>query len=74
MRGGPGLALDTGVPLAKAFGARPLKRAIRRSIQDPVALKMLDGEILPGDTVRVDGDLKKGEMVLKKEGARAVRA
>ncbi|HUY12821.1 MAG TPA: ATP-dependent chaperone ClpB [Terriglobia bacterium] len=49
------------------FGARPLKRAIQRAIQDPLALKMLDGEIAPGDTVRIDADLKKGEMVFEKK-------
>ncbi len=41
-----------------AFGARPLKRAIQRLIQDPLSLKLLDGTIAPGSTVRVtlDGD------------------
>jgi len=41
-----------------AFGARPLKRAIQRLIQDPLALKLLDGTISPGATVRVtlEGD------------------
>jgi ATP-dependent Clp protease ATP-binding subunit ClpB len=41
-----------------AFGARPLKRAIQRLIQDPLALKLLDGSIAPGSTVRatLDGD------------------
>ena len=35
-----------------AFGARPLKRAIQRLIQDPLALKLLDGSVGPGATVR----------------------
>jgi ATP-dependent Clp protease ATP-binding subunit ClpB len=41
-----------------AFGARPLKRAIQRLIQDPLALRLLDGTIKPGATVRValEGD------------------
>ncbi len=41
-----------------AFGARPLKRAIQRLIQDPLALRLLDGTIAPGATVRVtvEGD------------------
>ncbi|MGH9374815.1 MAG: ATP-dependent Clp protease ATP-binding subunit, partial [Terriglobia bacterium] len=56
------------------FGARPLKRAIQRSIQDPLAMKMLDGEIVPGDSLTVDADLKKGEMKFEKEGVRAVKA
>ena len=38
------------------FGARPLKRAIQKLVQDPLALKILDGEVLHGDHVIVDGD------------------
>jgi ATP-dependent Clp protease ATP-binding subunit ClpB len=37
-----------------AYGARPLKRAIQRLVQDPLAMKILDGEVLHGDTVKVD--------------------
>jgi ATP-dependent Clp protease ATP-binding subunit ClpB len=44
------------------FGARPLKRAIQKMIQDPLALKILDGEILHGDHVIVDADKKAGKM------------
>ena len=36
------------------FGARPLKRAIQRELQDPLALKILAGEFKEGDTIRVD--------------------
>ncbi|KPL82878.1 protein disaggregation chaperone [Thermanaerothrix daxensis] len=36
------------------FGARPLKRAIQRELQDPLALKILAGEFREGDTIRVD--------------------
>jgi ATP-dependent Clp protease ATP-binding subunit ClpB len=41
-----------------AYGARPLKRAIQTLIQNPLAVKILRGEILPGQVVRVstDGD------------------
>ncbi|MBV9625439.1 MAG: ATP-dependent chaperone ClpB [Acidobacteria bacterium] len=39
-----------------AFGARPLKRAIQKLVQDPLALKILDGEVLHGDHVVVDGN------------------
>ncbi len=35
------------------FGARPLKRAIQREVQDPLALKVVGGEITEGDTIRV---------------------
>ncbi|HEX5483395.1 MAG TPA: ATP-dependent chaperone ClpB [Terriglobia bacterium] len=52
------------------FGARPLKRAIQRQIQDPLAIKMLDGEVAPGDEITVDADLKKGEMKFEKEAVR----
>ena len=38
------------------FGARPLKRAIQKLIQDPLALKILDGEVLHGDHVVADVD------------------
>jgi len=44
------------------FGARPLKRAIQKLIQDPLALKILDGEVLHGDHVVVDADKKAGKM------------
>jgi ATP-dependent Clp protease ATP-binding subunit ClpB len=38
------------------YGARPLKRVIQRRIQDPLALKLLEGEFHEGDTVLVDVD------------------
>jgi ATP-dependent Clp protease ATP-binding subunit ClpB len=41
------------------FGARPLKRAIQKLIQDPLALKILDGEVLHGDHVVVDAEKGK---------------
>jgi ATP-dependent Clp protease ATP-binding subunit ClpB len=44
------------------FGARPLKRAIQKLIQDPLALKILDGEVLHGDHIVVDADKKAGKM------------
>jgi len=44
------------------FGARPLKRAIQKLVQDPLALKILDGEVLHGDHVIVDADRKTGKM------------
>jgi ATP-dependent Clp protease ATP-binding subunit ClpB len=36
------------------FGARPLKRAIQRELQDPLAIKILAGEFKEGDVIRVD--------------------
>ena len=35
------------------YGARPLKRAIARYIQDPLALKLLEGKFAPGDVIEV---------------------
>ena len=62
------------------FGARPLKRAIQKLVQDPLALKILDGEVLHGDHVIVDADKKAGKMkfevsrrVGEKEPAKAKR-
>jgi ATP-dependent Clp protease ATP-binding subunit ClpB len=54
-----------------AYGARPMKRAIQRLIQDPLALKILDGEVKPGDHLRVDVDTKTGEMKFEKEKVKA---
>lgn len=36
------------------FGARPLKRAIQREVQDPLALKILSGEFREGDAITLD--------------------
>jgi ATP-dependent Clp protease ATP-binding subunit ClpB len=36
------------------YGARPLKRAIQRELQDPLALLLLGGEFRAGETIRVD--------------------
>jgi ATP-dependent Clp protease ATP-binding subunit ClpB len=54
-----------------AFGARPMKRAIQRLIQDRLALKLLDGEIQPGDEVNADVDKKKDEMKFERTAAKA---
>ena len=54
-----------------AYGARPMKRAIQRLIQDPLALKILNGEVRPGNAVIVDADSKSGEMKFALEGAKA---
>ena len=54
-----------------AYGARPMKRAIQKLIQDPLALRILDGEVHNGDEVLVDADAKSGEMTFKREAAKA---
>ncbi|HUE42004.1 MAG TPA: ATP-dependent chaperone ClpB [Candidatus Sulfotelmatobacter sp.] len=45
-----------------AFGARPLRRTIQRMIQDPLAMQILEGKVLPGEHIRVDRDGKKEAM------------
>jgi ATP-dependent Clp protease ATP-binding subunit ClpB len=57
-----------------AYGARPMKRAIQRLIQDPLALKILDGEVKPGDEVVVDADSKTGEMKFTRKTAKVSAA
>jgi len=49
------------------YGARPLKRAIQRLVQDPLARRLLDGEFQDGDRIQVD--LQGGEIVLGREEA-----
>jgi ATP-dependent Clp protease ATP-binding subunit ClpB len=53
------------------YGARPMKRAIQRLIQDPLALKILDGEVRPGDEVVIDTDSKGEQMKFTSEKAKA---
>jgi ATP-dependent Clp protease ATP-binding subunit ClpB len=40
----------------RAYGARPLKRAIQRLVQDPLATKILDGSVRHGDHVLIDAN------------------
>jgi ATP-dependent Clp protease ATP-binding subunit ClpB len=50
------------------YGARPLKRALQRMVENPLALRLLEGEFGGGDTVRVDA--RDGELVFERVGAR----
>ena len=56
----------------RAYGARPLKRAIQRLLQDPLAVKILDGEILHGDHVLVDADPLHGKLIFKVKDRKAM--
>jgi len=47
-----------------AFGARPLKRAIQRLLQNPLALAVLEGKFNEGDHIVVDRD-PKGELTFR---------
>jgi ATP-dependent Clp protease ATP-binding subunit ClpB len=45
-----------------AYGARPMKRVLQRMVQDPLAMKILDGEVLHGAHVRVDVDRNSNQL------------
>jgi ATP-dependent Clp protease ATP-binding subunit ClpB len=53
-----------------AYGARPLKRTIQRLVLDPLALRVLEGHFVEGDTVAVDAG-KDGLTFEKREAVRA---
>jgi len=52
-----------------AYGARPLKRTLQRRVQNPLALRVLEGAFRPGETVRVD--FRDGAFVFEKAPAAA---
>jgi ATP-dependent Clp protease ATP-binding subunit ClpB len=55
-----------------AYGARPLKRAIQRLVENPLALQLLEGDFSDGDTIRVDAE--DGEIRFEKVADRAAAA
>jgi ATP-dependent Clp protease ATP-binding subunit ClpB len=57
-----------------AYGARPLRRTIQRLIQDPLALQILEGAVLPGDHIRVERDGNKDAMRFERLRAKAPAA
>src|SRR5262245_52900107 len=50
-----------------AYGARPLKRALQQLVENPLALRLLEGDFAEGDTVRVDA--QDGELVFERATA-----
>jgi len=50
-----------------AYGARPLKRALQRLVENPLAQRLLEGEFAEGDTIRVDA--QNGELVFERAPA-----
>jgi ATP-dependent Clp protease ATP-binding subunit ClpB len=50
-----------------AYGARPLKRALQRLVENELAKQLLEGEFAEGDTILVDA--RDGELVFEKAGA-----
>jgi ATP-dependent Clp protease ATP-binding subunit ClpB len=55
-----------------AYGARPLKRAIQRLVENPLALRLLEGDFADGDTILVDA--RDGAIVFEKAAAAAAAA
>ncbi|MBO0797826.1 MAG: hypothetical protein J2P31_03310, partial [Blastocatellia bacterium] len=55
------------------YGARPLKRAIQSLIQNPLAMKLLAGEIEPNDTIAVKADPARGQMIFMTDEESGVR-
>jgi len=47
------------------YGARPLKRIIQKEIVDPLAVRILNGDFVPGD--RVIADVQSGEILFRKK-------
>ena len=47
------------------FGARPLKRVIQRHILDEIALRIIEGKIKAGDTIKID--FKKDKLLIEVE-------
>jgi len=54
------------------YGARPLKRAIQRMVQDPLAMSILEGKFADGEAIEVDAD--HGQLVFRKAKALAAAA
>jgi ATP-dependent Clp protease ATP-binding subunit ClpB len=49
------------------FGARPLKRALQRLVENPLALRLLEGDFAAGDTILAD--VREGEVAFEKAAA-----
>jgi ATP-dependent Clp protease ATP-binding subunit ClpB len=54
------------------YGARPLKRALQRLVENPLAMRLLEGDFADGDRIRVDA--QNGELVFEKVSARETAA
>jgi ATP-dependent Clp protease ATP-binding subunit ClpC len=54
------------------FGARPLKRALQRLVENPLAKALLEGDFAPGAHIRLDADPVNGTLVFSGEDGQAV--
>jgi len=50
-----------------AYGARPLKRSIQRLLENPLAVRLLEGDFTPGDVILVDA--QNGDLVFTRAAA-----
>ena len=48
------------------FGARPLKRAIQKYMQDPLSMKILQGDFLDGDKIEVNTSGENDSLIFRK--------
>jgi ATP-dependent Clp protease ATP-binding subunit ClpB len=69
---GPARQLILAAGSDAAYGARPLKRALQRMVQDPLAIKILNGEILHGSHVRIDVDRNSNQLHFEPMGREAM--
>jgi ATP-dependent Clp protease ATP-binding subunit ClpB len=76
-----GLSLELSAPATEtiaeagwdpAYGARPLKRAIQRLLENPLALRLLEGDFGDGDTIVVDA--QNGDLVFTRASSPAAAA
>ena len=50
----------------RVFGARPLKRTIQKYMQDPLSMKILQGDFLDGDKIEVNINEENDSLIFKK--------
>ena len=51
------------------YGARPLKRVIQHQLENPLAKRILDGQFIPGDIIRID--VQQEDLIISKAAASA---
>jgi ATP-dependent Clp protease ATP-binding subunit ClpC len=54
-----------------SYGARPMRRAVERYLEDPLAEALLRGDVKPGDTAKVSCPEGKEELIFEPVGAKA---
>jgi ATP-dependent Clp protease ATP-binding subunit ClpC len=58
----------------KKFGARPLKRAIQKYVEDPLADEIVNSNLTEGDEIQVDYNKKEDKIIVKVSKAKAVES